>query len=225
MLKTCAKFFILSLVFVLGLITLSHRAVVIAQFAPETDETKPTDTSKTLPKGCYYQDIQCFAEPCEPIVVCPNQETPPAGCHYESVQCFQAPCDPILVCASPTLSPNTSPASSPSSSPTSSPTASPDTTDDTPPYCYYKQVQCLVAPCEPIWVCEDTPPSDLSQQSCPGNPDQNGDSLINLFDYTAFINVLKGTVTLGKAKADINCDGRVNILDYTLFINAFQNAE
>ncbi|MBT3249323.1 MAG: hypothetical protein HN846_01055 [Candidatus Pacebacteria bacterium] len=32
--------------------------------------------------------------------------SPPSGCYYQQVQCFQAPCDPILVCPSPSPIPS-----------------------------------------------------------------------------------------------------------------------
>ena len=31
---------------------------------------RPTSTSTPAP-GCYYQQVECFTAPCEPILVCP----------------------------------------------------------------------------------------------------------------------------------------------------------
>lgn len=37
---------------------------------------KPTPTS-VPPAGCYYQQVQCFREPCDPVLVCPSPTPAP----------------------------------------------------------------------------------------------------------------------------------------------------
>lgn len=32
---------------------------------------RPTPTPKPAP-GCYYQQVECFTTPCDPILVCPT---------------------------------------------------------------------------------------------------------------------------------------------------------
>lgn len=50
-----------------------------------------------LPKAAY---------PITPPFSTPSpRPSPPSGCFYQPVQCFQAPCDPIIVCPSPSPTP------------------------------------------------------------------------------------------------------------------------
>ena len=62
---------------------------------------------------------------CPPVKPSPKP-TPPPGCYYQQVQCFRAPCDPILVCPTPT--PGATPTATPSPTPTPIPTLTPGTT-------------------------------------------------------------------------------------------------
>ncbi len=96
-------------------------------FAADTGVVTSPGPTKSTPPGCYYQEVQCFAAPCDPVLVCPSclprpscldtvpackiaepaegwcpgpTKPAPPGCYYQEVQCIQAPCYPQLVCPS-----------------------------------------------------------------------------------------------------------------------------
>lgn len=54
--------------------------------------------------GVNGERVFCALDPLSGMTYCPRSTpTPtPPGCYYQQVQCFKAPCDPILVCPSPT---------------------------------------------------------------------------------------------------------------------------
>jgi hypothetical protein len=132
-----------------------------------SNRARPT-SAPTPPPGCFYQQVECVKAPCEPVLVCPTptgrdrvpSPTPPHGCYYQNVQCIQAPCNPILICPTPTCRPR------PPRLDAEPRCLLPETEDMCPPTkptpasgCYYQQVQCVKAPCEPILVCPTRPPS------------------------------------------------------------------
>lgn len=48
-----------------------------------------TQTEPKPPTGCYYKQVQCVRAPCDPVLVCPNQEQPPV---VTSSECMRAGC-------------------------------------------------------------------------------------------------------------------------------------
>jgi len=81
-----------------------------------------------------------------------------------------------------------------------------------PPGCYYHQVQCIRAPCEPELVCPSQTPA-----AAPG--DANGDGRVNILDFNIVISFF-GQSGSGIA-GDVNGDGTVNILDFGLVVSHF----
>lgn len=68
----------------------------------------PTRTCISLP-SCLNYDPPCtvtIPPPPPGSQYCPNP-SPPSKCYYQQVECFQAPCDPILVCPTTTSAPLT----------------------------------------------------------------------------------------------------------------------
>lgn len=49
-------------------------------FAADTGVVGPV---KSAPPGCYYQEVQCFRAPCDPVLVCPSSSPTGGG----MVQC------------------------------------------------------------------------------------------------------------------------------------------
>ncbi|MFH1244607.1 MAG: hypothetical protein V1487_03525 [bacterium] len=65
---------------------------------------KPKTACRT-PDDWRMQAENSCPEVCVLPTSSPMPSAPP-GCYYQQVQCFKAPCDPILVCPSPSPSPN-----------------------------------------------------------------------------------------------------------------------
>lgn len=95
----------------------------------------------------------------------------------------------------------------------------------TPPAgCFYQQVQCVMAPCNPILVCAtrmplpSTGPTYRPVPTGTSNGDVDGDNQVTMADYAWW----KMEYLTGRAsRADLNRDGKVDLVDFVLFKKAY----
>lgn len=89
-----------------------------------------------------------------------------------------------------------------------------------PPGCFYKQVQCVQAPCNPLLVCPTaTKGPSQAPLTCPLKPkgDANCDQAVDATDYVIWKTKYLGGTINPAYNPDFNKDGKVNLVDLEIW--------
>lgn len=142
-------------------------APVDVDYIATEGETVTRVLSSGAASGCYYQDVQCFKAPCEPILVCPDGASPlpskePEVCTQEAGACigykgecvtYANGCIKSRICAKPYQ------ACRPTPTPTPTPTATPISSCVPRPSCLDADPRCLIKAVEGTTYCPPSSPT------------------------------------------------------------------
>ncbi|HEX7017525.1 MAG TPA: dockerin type I domain-containing protein [Patescibacteria group bacterium] len=193
----------------LRLLTLTALFFACFQLSSVAAKAQMLRNTPTPPPGCFYQRVECIQAPCDPIMVCPDDTTDASSSSTPDLTCVRAGCSGQL-CLSQAAAAE----------------LGTTTCQFLPEYACYQQATCEV---QPTGECGFTESDEVVaclaeagiQEPAPLPGDFNQDQIVNLLDYSFFVQKYKSNTF--DATIDLNEDQRINLLDYSLFVRYYNS--